>query len=79
MSPSGIVPCRRADARPRRRYTVTGHINEGPDIFPEATALPRLEEGDVVAILGVGSYCQANWHLHCLRPFPAVVWFDDRV
>jgi len=32
-----------------------------------------------VALLGVGAYCQANWHPHCLRPFPGVVWFEDRV
>ena len=31
-----------------------------------------------MAILGVGAYCQPNWHGHCLRPFPEVVWFDRR-
>jgi diaminopimelate decarboxylase len=77
--PFDVVLCRAADAPPTRRYTVTGHINEGPDVFAEDLAMPPLEEGDIVAVLGVGSYSQACWHRHCLRPFPAVVWFDDRV
>ena len=77
--PFDVVLCRAAGAAPDRRYTVTSHINEGPDIFAEDYPLPALEEGDIVAIPGVGSYCQACWHLHCLRPFPKVLWFEDRI
>ena len=69
------VLCRAADAPRTAAYTLTSHINEGPDIFAEDYPLPPLEEGDIVALLGVGSYCQANWHPHCLRPFPEVLWF----
>ena len=69
-SPSRRVLCRAADAPRTARYTLTSHINEGPDIFAEDYPLPPLEEGDIVAMLGVGAYCQANWHPHCLRPFP---------
>ncbi len=72
------VLCRAADALRTARYTLSSHINEGPDIFAEDYALPPLEEGDVVALLGVGSYCQANWHPHCLRPAPGVVWCEER-
>ena len=64
------VLCRAADAPRTASYTLTSHINEGPDIFAEDYPLPPLEEGDIVALLGVGAYCQANWHPHCLRPFP---------
>ncbi len=73
------VICRAADAPPAGTCTVTGHINEGPDLFVEDFPLPEVGEGDIMALLGVGAYCQANWHLHCLRPFPAVVWLDDRL
>jgi diaminopimelate decarboxylase len=73
------VLCRAADAEPTARYTVAGHINEGPDLFVEDHPLPAVREGDIMALPGVGAYCQANWHAHCLRPFPEVVWFDDRV
>ena len=73
------VLCRAADAPRTARYTLAGHINEGPDIFAEDYPLPPLQEGDIVAMLGVGCYCQANWHPHCLRPLPPVLWFDDRL
>ena len=76
---TGIVPCGAADAPATRRYTVTGHINEGPDVFAEDASLPALEEGDIVALPGVGSYFQAAWHLHCLRPFPKVLYLEDRL
>ena len=72
------VLCRAADAARTDTYTLTSHINEGPDIFVEDYPLPRVEEGDIVALLGVGCYCQPTWNLHCLRPFPGVVWFEGR-
>ena len=72
------VLCRAADAPRAATFTLTSHINEGPDIFAEDYPLPPLEEGDIVAILGVGSYCQPTWHEHCLRPAPQVVWLGDR-
>jgi len=74
-----VVLCRAADTPADRAYTVAGHINEGPDIFAERVLLPPLEEGDIVALPGVGSYCQAAWHTHCLRPYPEVLYFDDRL
>jgi diaminopimelate decarboxylase len=73
------VLCRAADSPRTAAYTLASHINEGPDLFAEDYPLPPLEEGDIVAILGVGAYCQANWHPHCLRPFPEVLWFADRL
>ena len=73
------VLCREADAKRTETYTLVSHINEGPDIFAEAYPLPPLQEGDIVALLGVGCYCQANWNHHCLRPFPGVVWLGDRL
>jgi diaminopimelate decarboxylase len=73
------VLCRAADAPRTATYTLTSHINEGPDIFAEDYPMPPLDEGDIVALLGVGAYCQANWHPHCLRPFPDVVWCGERL
>lgn len=73
------VLCRAADAPRTARYTVASHINEGPDLLAEDYPLPPLREGDIVAVLGVGSYCQPMWTTHCLRPFPGVVWLADRL
>src|SRR5262245_62065658 len=50
------ILCRAADTAPTHRYTITGHINEGNDIFAVDAALPELHEGDVLAIPNVGSY-----------------------
>jgi diaminopimelate decarboxylase len=72
------VLCRAADAPRTASYTLASHINEGPDLFADDYPMPQLQEGDIVAMLGVGAYCQANWHPHCLRPFPGVVWLQER-
>jgi diaminopimelate decarboxylase len=51
-----------------QRVTVSGHINEAPDLFAEDYPFPQVSEGDIVAMLKVGSYCQAVTNEHCLRP-----------
>jgi diaminopimelate decarboxylase len=62
-----------------RSYTVAGNINEGPDHWGEEVRLPQLSEGDVVAVLNVGSYNQSMHLDHCLRPPAWVAAFDERV
>ena len=37
-----------------------------------------VAEGDIVALLNVGSYCQAAGGRHCLRPVAPAVYFGDR-
>ena len=64
---------------PARRYTVTGHINEGNDIFATEVELPEMHEGDVIAIPNVGSYNLSMASHHCLRPPAPVVSFAERV
>jgi diaminopimelate decarboxylase len=61
-----------------RSYTVAGNINEGPDHWAEEAELPVLAEGDVLAVLNVGSYNQSMHLDHCLRPPAGVVAFADR-
>jgi diaminopimelate decarboxylase len=75
-----IVRCAEAEEDlPTRRYTVAGNINEGPDHWGEEIELPVLAEGDIVAVLNVGSYNQAMHMDHCLRPPAEVVAFADRL
>lgn len=74
-----VVLCNAADAQPESVITVSGHINEGDDLFAQEQPMPRVEEGDVVALIGVGSYNGAMWSEHCLRPPAGVVSFADRV
>jgi diaminopimelate decarboxylase len=74
-----IVLCRAADAEAERVYTVTGNINEGDDVWGEGVRLPELREGDVLALLGVGTYNRSMHLDHCLRPPAGTVAFADRI
>lgn len=73
-----VVLCRAADAEPAGTATIAGNINEGDDLWAEDAPLPHVEEGDVVAMLGVGSYNQSMHLDHCLRPPAKVLAFADR-
>ena len=72
------ILCRAADAPAAGTMTVTGHINEGNDVFVEDHPMPEVREGDIVAIPTVGSYNLSMASAHCLRPTPASVFFSDR-
>jgi diaminopimelate decarboxylase len=74
-----IVLCRAADAEPARTYAVAGNINEGDDLWGEEVSLPELREGDVVALLSVGTYNRSMHLDHCLRPPATIVPFADRI
>jgi len=76
--PLTIVPVAAADAPPAGVVTVAGHINEGDDLFGEDLPMPAVAEGDVLAILNVGSYNASMWSEHCLRPPAGSVAFADR-
>ena len=73
-----VVVCRAADAEPERQVTVSGNINEGDDLFAFDLPLPAVREGDVVALLGVGSYNASLYSEHCLRPPATAVFLRDR-
>jgi diaminopimelate decarboxylase len=73
-----VVVCRAADAEPAAPVIVSGHINEGNDLFAQDYPLPDVQEGDIVALLGVGSYNASMSSDHCLRPPAGAVFFDDR-
>jgi diaminopimelate decarboxylase len=77
--PVPIVPCRGADTPDWRTTTVAGNINEGDDLWGEDVWLPQLLEGDVLALLRVGSYNRAMHMDHCLRPPAGTVAFTDRI
>ncbi len=76
--PTLVVLCRAADAPSPRVVTVAGNINEGDDLWAEDQPFPEVAEGDVVAILRVGSYNQAMHLDHCLRPPASVLAFAER-
>jgi diaminopimelate decarboxylase len=77
-APFEVVLCRAADAPRTETVTVSGNINEAPDLWAEDYPMPPVEEGDVVAIPGVGSYGEAMAMDHCLRPRAGALFFPDR-
>ena len=78
-APLDLVLCRAADAPAVRDVTISGHINEGDDLFAEALPFPDVAEGDIVAAINVGSYNASMTAEHCLRPAARAVFFTDRV
>jgi diaminopimelate decarboxylase len=74
-----IVPAAEPLAPRPRRVTIAGHINEAPDLFAEDYPFPTVREGDIVAVMNVGSYCQAVVNQHCLRPPAKAVFLEDRL
>jgi diaminopimelate decarboxylase len=57
----------RTDDEECATYTVTGNINEAIDVLAEDVVLPRLHEGDFVALLNAGGYGSAAASNHCMR------------
>ena len=73
------VLCRAADGPPDRPITVAGNINEGDDLWAEDLPMPEVHEGDVLALLRVGSYNRSMHIDHCMRPPARTVAFAERV
>jgi diaminopimelate decarboxylase len=73
-----VVVCRAAGDEPVRPVTVSGNINEGNDLFAQDLPLPSPREGDVLALIGVGSYNASMYLAHCLRPPAGAVFLEER-
>lgn len=55
-----------------------GNINEGDYLSGEDVAFPEVAEGDIVAMVGIGGYCQSMWTDHCGRPRAGALFFEER-
>jgi diaminopimelate decarboxylase len=60
-----------------RQYEVVGPVCESSDVVGRDRMLPRLEVGDLVAILDTGAYGSAMASNYNRRPFPPEVLVDD--
>ena len=66
------LPCEPVAVVPRwdegtHAYTVVGNINEALDKWAVDHRMPRLREGDRVALINSGSYAASMRSEHCLR------------
>lgn len=57
----------------RKTYDICGHICESGDLFATGRILPEIREGDYLAILNAGAYCQSMAGIYNLRPIPPEV------
>ncbi len=71
--PVEIVHVARPLAPAEATYAVAGNINESNDVFAPAAPLPRVEEGDLLALLPAGAYGTSMASDHCMRGFPREV------
>jgi diaminopimelate decarboxylase len=78
-SPFDVICCRDVDGPPGEPVTISGNINEGDDLFAEGAALPEVDEGDILAVISVGSYNASMTSEHCLREPAASTVFGDRL
>jgi diaminopimelate decarboxylase len=65
--PMEIVPITEPDRPADTLCNVAGNINEAGDVFARARVLPRLREGERVALLPAGAYGASMASDHCLR------------
>jgi len=77
--PIVLAPCRAPMPDSIEQLTFVGNVNDADDLFAFDYPFPRVEEGDVVAMLAVGAYNQSMANDHCLRVRAAATYFDDRI
>lgn len=72
-----IVLTNRLDSREEEEYDVVGPICESGDNLAKGRRLPRIEEGDVLAVLNVGAYGFSMSSQYNLRPRAAEVLVNN--
>lgn len=72
-----ILPATKMDARRTLRVNVTGPICENTDMLGKDRRLPRLEAGDLLAVLNAGAYGFTMASRFNSRPMPAEVLVAD--
>ncbi|MCX9011588.1 MAG: diaminopimelate decarboxylase [Candidatus Methanoperedens sp.] len=51
-----VVVANKASSQPEETYTIVGPICETGDVFAKDRELPRIEKGDIIALLDAGAY-----------------------
>lgn len=52
-----IIVANKANEEPCEKIDIAGNLCESGDIFARDRELPKLEEGDILAIMDAGAYC----------------------
>ena len=70
-----VVPCARRRTHPGRDRSPATSTRRATS-SPRTTAMPPVEEGDMVALLNAGGYLQAMSSTHCLRPMGTALFLE---
>jgi diaminopimelate decarboxylase len=68
-----VVPVRESKDQPLTKVDVVGPVCESGDFFALDRDLPRVEAGDVLALMSAGAYGFAMASSYNSRPLPAEV------
>ena len=74
----GVLDASHADAKPSGYYTVAGRCCESGDRLAEGAPLPRMERGDVLAMLTTGAYTYSMASNYNRVARPAVVFLGEQ-
>jgi len=66
-TPFVIAPLRWDEMTTSEMYSIAGNINESIDILADNIVLPRMQEGDLLALINVGGYGASSSSNHCMR------------
>ena len=66
-----IVPVREAQDSAREPVDVVGHVCESGDFFAQDRPLPKMKEGDLIALMSAGAYGFVMASNYNSRPLPA--------
>ena len=72
-----VVAAERVNEKPTEKYTVAGKCCESGDIIAESVLLPKMREGEIVAVLSTGAYnysMASNYNRNCI---PAVIMVEN--
>lgn len=72
-----IIVANKADEKPVEEIDIAGNLCESGDLFARDRELPKVEEGDLLAILNAGAYAFSMASQYNSRPRPAEVLVKD--
>jgi len=72
-----IIVANKADEKPAEEIDIAGNLCESGDLFARDRKLPKLEEGDLLAILDAGAYAFSMASQYNSRPRPAEILVKD--
>lgn len=72
-----IIVANRANEKPAEEIDIAGNLCESGDLFARDRKLPKLKEGDLLAILDAGAYAFSMASQYNSRPRPAEILVKD--